>query len=138
MPRSILAGAPRLAGAIEHVLCAQDIGLEKQARVGDAAVHMALGREVDDIVHVVVTQDVLHQFAVTHIASDEGDIGAFYLLLDGSQVAGISQGVEDDDLDVVAILVEDVFHKVRADKTCGSRDEISLHNIVTVLINVQR
>ena len=73
---------------------------------------MTLSGKVDDIVHVVVTHDALHQFAVTHVTADKGDIGALYLIFDRSQIAGIGQSVKDNDLDVVAILVEDVFHKV--------------------------
>ena len=108
----VLAGKPGLAGTVEHILGAQDVGLEEQARIGDAAVHMALGSKVDDIVHIVVLQDVLHQLTVAHVAADEGHVGTLDFLLDGCQVAGIGQGVENDDLDVVAILVKDVFHKV--------------------------
>ena len=108
----VLAGEPCFAGAVKHILGAQDIDLEEQARVGDAAVHMTLGGKVDDVVHIGVVQDILHQFAVAHIATDEGYVGALDFLLDGSEIACIGQGVKNNDLDIVAILVEDVFHKV--------------------------
>ena len=108
----VVAGKPGVAGAVEHVLRAQDIGLQEQARIGDAAVHMALGSKVDNIVHVVVTHDALHQFAVTHITTDEGHIGQLQLILDGGEVAGIGQRIEDDNLDVIAILVKYVLHKI--------------------------
>ena len=73
---------------------------------------MALGGKIDDIVHIIVAHDALHQFAVAHVATDEGHIGAFQLIFDGGQVAGIGQGVEDDNLDIVTIFTKDVFHKV--------------------------
>ena len=108
----VLARKPGLAGAIEHILCAQDIRLQEEARIGDTAVHMALGCKVDDIVNIIFPHDFLHQLAVANIAPDEGNVGALQLALDGSQVTGIGQGIEDNDLDVVAILTQNILHKV--------------------------
>ena len=112
MPLGVLTSEPGLTGAVKHVLCAQDVGFQEEARIGDTAVHMALGGKVNDIVHVKLPHDALNQFAVAHVTTHEGDIRPLYFLLDRSQVTGIGQCIKDDDLDVVAILIENVFHKV--------------------------
>ena len=73
---------------------------------------MTLGSKVNDIVHVELPHDVLNQFPVTHVPTVESDIGTIQFFLDGRQVAGIGQRIEDNDLDIVTVLVEDIFQKI--------------------------
>lgn len=89
---------------------------------------MALSGKVDDKVGVVVSEDALHKSAVADIALYEGDVRELDFILDSEQVAGISQSIEDDDIDIVAVFLQEIFYEIRADEAGTADHEISLHN----------
>ena len=124
-----LSDDPCLASRIEEVLCAEDVHREEELRVFYRAVHMTLGGEVDHIVDVILAEQSVGQLAVAHIAFDEDAALAVDVVFDGTEVAGIGQGIEHDDADVflLVFLVQQKLDKVGSDEACCSCNEISLH-----------
>ena len=55
------------AGCVQQVLCTQNVSLQEKLRVVDAAVHMAFGCEVHDIVELVIREQLIGQTAVANI-----------------------------------------------------------------------
>ena len=62
---------------------------------------MALGRKVDNIVYVVLGKEAVDQLPVADVAFHEDATLAVDVLLDGSQVAGVGQRVENNHPDVL-------------------------------------
>ena len=58
---------PGTAGCVQQVLCTQNVSLQEKLRVVDAAVHMAFGCEVHDIVELVIREQLIGQTAVANI-----------------------------------------------------------------------
>ena len=98
---AVAPGDPGLAGSVQEVLSTQDVDAQEELWVLDGAVHMALGREVDHIVYVVVAEQAVGQLAVAYVALDKEAAAVVYIVLDGAQVARVGEGIEHDDLDVV-------------------------------------
>ena len=84
---------------------------------------MALGREVDKIVDVVLGKEVVEQFSVANIAFHEDATLTVDVLFDGSQIARVGQRVEDNHFNIlVSILyVQQILDEISADKTGASR-----------------
>ena len=141
LPRGIalrvLARDPRLARRVHEVLRAQDVYAQEELRVFYRTVHVALSREVDHEVDVVVSEEAVHELAVAYVALHEEATLVVDVVLDGAQVAGVSQGVDNDDLNVVVdvFLVQQVLDEVGAYKARGSGDEICFHKSKRVLMN---
>ena len=74
---------PGRARRPEQVLGAKDVGGHEGGRVGDGAVHVGLGREVDHGVHSVFVEQGGHQIGVGDVAVHE-DVAA---------VAGLGRGL---------------------------------------------
>ena len=125
--RVAAVGEPCAPATFQQILCAEDVGLQEEARIGDGAVYVALGGEIDHIVGVFFAEYALHQRAVADIALNEGDIGALQLLLECEQIARIGEGVEHHYAHVVAMLPEQIFHEICADKSGSSCHEICCH-----------
>ncbi len=65
------------------------IGLERRGRREDTAIHMRLGREVNDGVRLFFRQQRIHQLAVADIAMHEAVARISRDRLEVGQVAGI-------------------------------------------------
>ena len=111
---------PDGAGGVEEGLRAQYIGLHEHPGAGDAAVYVALGGEVDDIVGVKLLQQPPHQGAVADVAAHKAHLAALHLGGDGGEVACIRQRVEHEHRYLARMGTEEVFHKVGADKSCAA------------------
>ena len=120
---------PGAAGGVEQVLRAQDVGQEEELGVLDAAVHVALGGEVDHVVELVAGEEVVHEGAVADVAADEDAAFVVDVPGDGAEVARIRQGVEDDHADVF-VYPQEVLDVVGADESGGAGYEVSLHKVV--------
>ena len=62
---------------------------------------MALGGEVHHVVHVVLIENICHHVAVADVAFHEDASLAVDVVLDGAEVAGIGQGVEHNQSDLL-------------------------------------
>ena len=124
--RLVLAGDPGAARGVEQVLRAQDIGDEEELGVLNAAVDVALGSEVDDVVELVAGKEVVHQGAVADVSADKDAAVVVDVGSDGAEVACIGQRVEHDDADVF-VYAQQVLDVVGADESGGAGYEVSLH-----------
>ncbi len=119
----LLALFPRLCGgiipgvlaALQQVHGAQHIALDKDLGVFDAAVNMAFGCKVDDIIRIVLSDQVGDERFVADVALHKDVTGVILDVLQVLEVAGIGQLVEVDEADVL-ILFQHIVDKVRADK----------------------
>src|SRR5699024_5790294 len=55
---------PGFLGPLQQVHGAHDVGLDEDLGVGDAAVHVAFGGKVDDVVEIVLLEQPFDQFLV--------------------------------------------------------------------------
>ena len=89
---------------------------------------MAFRREVDDYIELLILEQLVNELAVCDIALYELEMLIFHCLVEGLEIAGISQKVEADDI-IIRMLAEHMIDKVAADKTGASRNE-NLHVFV--------
>ena len=64
----ILACHPSLASGIQQILCSQNVRLQEELRILNAAIHMALRRKVDHIVKLILLKQLICQSTITNIA----------------------------------------------------------------------
>ena len=67
---------PGLLGALQQVHRAHDVALDKDLRVLDGAVHVALGGKVDDVIEIVLCEQALDQLLIADIALHEDVAGS--------------------------------------------------------------
>ena len=118
----VLARDPSPSGSVEEVLRAEDVHAQEELRVFDGAVYMALGGKVHHIVDVVPGKEAVGQFAVAYVPLHEQAAAVVDVVLDGAEIAGVGECIENDHLDVFVpvFLVKQVFDVVRTDETCGT------------------
>src|SRR5262249_5366731 len=85
-----------LASGVEQDLRADDVGSHKGSGIHNAAIDMALGREVDDARNAL-GYDLLNNVAVSDVAMDEAIARIAGDVLQIGQVSGIGEQVEIDD-----------------------------------------
>ena len=107
---------PGFLSALQQVHGAHDVALDKDLRVLDGAVHMALSGKVDDIIEIVLCKQALHQLLVADV-------------LQVLQIAGIGQLIQVDQQDL-GVLLEHIVNKVGADKTGAAGDQIFFHRFI--------
>lgn len=108
-----------LADGLQQAEGALDVGAQERLGVGDGVVVVALGGVVHD--RVVARDDAVQQPGVANVANDElhavgGEPG------DVLRVAGVSQLVQDGDVNV-RMVVHDVVDEVTADEAAASSDD---------------
>ena len=124
---SVHAGVllPLLAGHVQHDLGAQDVSVHEEIGTVDAAVHVGLGGEVDDLRGMVLCEDGLHGGTVGDVGLHEGVAGVACDFFDIVGVTGIRQGVEVDEMDI-GVLLHLLENEAGADETAASGDEDGL------------
>ena len=95
-------------------------------RIFDAAVYMALGGKVHHIVEIVLGEKLIHQLAVADVALDKDATVAVNVLGNGTEVARIGQGIENDYADML-VYPQEILNVVGAYESGGAGYEISLH-----------
>ena len=123
----VLPAIPRLAGAVKHVLGPQNIGFQEELRIGDTAIDMRLGRKVDHIVYIGLGKNIGYQFGIAYIPSDESYPRVGNLLLDCTQVAGIGELIQNYHINIVSILLQQVFQKVSTNEAGCAGNQIFFH-----------
>jgi len=100
---------------------------------------MTLGCEIDHIVNVVLCKELVNQLPVTDVTFDKEAAFIVDVVLDGTEITSVSQGIKNDDLDVVVhiLFVEQILDKVRADKSGSPSNEISLHKFCTIYLSIK-
>jgi hypothetical protein len=120
---------PGFLCTLQQVHGAHDVALDKDLRVLDGAVHMALSGKVDDIIEIVLCKQALHQFLVADVALHEHMAGVALHVLQVLQIAGIGQLIQVDQQDL-GVLLEHIVNKVGADKTGAAGDQIFFHRFI--------
>jgi len=113
---------PLLAGHVQHDLGTQDVGAHEDVGAVDAAVHVGLGGEVDDLGGMILGKHGLHGGAVGDVGLHEGVAGVACDLFDIVGVAGIRQRVKVDEMDV-GILLHLLEDKAGADEAAAAGDK---------------
>ena len=110
----IFARHPSLAGSVHEVLRTEDVHAEKELRILNGTVHMALCREVDDIVDIVLSKELVDELTVANVAFDEEAPLVINIILDRTKIACISERVEDDDLDILIriLFMQEILNEV--------------------------
>ena len=93
---------------------------------------MALGRKVHHVVKLVLGKQFIGQHTVADVAFHKEAAFVINVVGNGSQVAGIGQGIQNHHLDI-AMLGQDILDVIGTDKSGRTGYKISLH-IVIVLI----
>ena len=119
---SVLSCHPRTACSIHEVLCSEDVHRQEELRIFNRTVNMALCSEIDKIVDVVFCKQTVNEFTVTDVSLHEEAPLIVNIVFDGSEVACIGEGIEDDYLDVVIqiFLMKQVLDVVGADESGSS------------------
>ena len=119
---SVLSCHPRTACSIHEVLCSEDVHRQEELRIFNRTINMALCGEIDKIVDVVFRKQTVNEFTVTDVSLHEEAPLIVNIVFDGSEVACIGEGIEDDYLDVVIqiFLMKQVLDVVGADESGSS------------------
>ena len=118
----------RFSRGIHESRSAHNVRSEEHFWVLYRAVNMAFRREVDDYIELLILEQFVNKLAVCDVALYELEMLVFHRLVEGLEIAGISQKVEADDI-IIRMLAEHMIDKVAADKTGASRNE-NLHVFV--------
>ncbi len=110
---------PGLSGGLQHAEGAPQVGLDELGGPGDAAVHVALGGEVEELGDVVLLDEVPGQLQVLHIAHHQLDT---FQPLDLGAVGGIGQLVQHQDA-ICGMVAVPAVHQVGADEARAAGDE---------------
>ena len=111
------------AGVHEHGR-ADDVRLQKQRRVGDRAIHMALGREVHDHVGVLLGKEAVDRLTVADVRLDKAEIRLPEQRRERGEIAGIGELVDAHE-PVVRIALAQVKQEIRADEAGAAGYESS-------------
>ena len=128
---SLLEGSvgklPCRLGAVEHHRRSKHVGLHKHLRILDAAVHMALSREMHYPVDIVLLKNLHDGFLVADIRLHKSVILPVLDIFQILQVARIGQLVHVDDADLIVIFAEHVVDIIAPDESRAASYQISSH-----------
>src|SRR5262245_21622630 len=86
---------PIAQSCLQHRERANDIGLDKCSRTVDRAVYVAFGRQMHDDVRMESFHDVAHLAGIDNVSADEGIARTVRDRRQRSQIASISQLIND-------------------------------------------
>jgi len=121
------ACCPCVTGGVEEVLCAEDIGLEEELRMVDAAVDVAFCGEVDHEIKVVLFEESVCEVSVADISFDELAAVGLEVAVEGVDIAGVGKQVEDNNAYVVRVSGQEMFDKVGANEAGAACNEVGFH-----------
>ena len=110
-----------LPAGVQHDLRAQNIRLQKDLRVLNGAIHMALGGEIHHHVRMLLLEQVIDGLAVADVRLHEAEVGPTHDAFQRGQIAGVGQLVHADDT-VLRMLVQHIENEVAADKPGAAGD----------------
>ena len=105
---------------------AYHVGMGEREGVLYRAVDVALRRQVDDAVHVILRHQRLHRPVIADVGLHEGVVLLVLHVLQVRQVAGVGQLIQVDDV-VLGVLVHEKAYHVASDEARAARyDDVSL------------
>ena len=119
---------PSATGSIQQILCTQNVGHKEQLRIFNAAVHMALGSEIHDIIKLILAKQTVSQLTVTNITFKKNATVIIYIICNSSQITGIRQRIEYYHTDII-VFCQNVLQVIRPDKTGSPSHKIGFHII---------
>src|SRR5215218_1441281 len=122
-----------MAGGLQQLEGAYDVGLDEGAGVVDRAVDVALGGEVDHRRGTMLGEDAPHLPAVRDVAVEEREARIVQHAGEVLEAAGIGELVEHEDAG--RRLGEDEPHEVAADETGAAGDEDGFHEVSASLLS---
>ena len=111
-----------LAAGVHQYGRADDVGLQKDARILDGAVDVALRREVDDDVGMLLLEEFVDRLAIADVRLHEAEVGVIHHAPERGQIARIGELIQTHDA-IIGILFEDMENKIAADKPRPAGDE---------------
>ena len=113
-------------GGLQEREGAHDVGAGEGEGVLDAAVHVALGGQVDDAIDVLLLHQLVEGVEVADVHADKLVVRALLDVLQVGQVAGVSEFVEVDDV-VVRVLRDEEADDMRTDEAGAASDDDVFH-----------
>lgn len=95
---------------------AHDVGLQEDARVLDGAVYVALRREIDNDVWVLLLKEAVDGLAVADVRLDKAEIRVIHHRCKRGEVARVGQLVQTDNA-VVRVFSQHVEDEVASDES---------------------
>ena len=109
-------------GGLEQGEGAHHIGLSEGEGVLDAAVHVALGCQMDDAVHMFFLHQLQDALKVADVHLDKLVVGLVFNVLQVGQVTGIGELIQIDN-PVLGVLIDEQPYDMAADETGSAGDE---------------
>jgi hypothetical protein len=119
---------PGPAGGVEQVGRAHHVGEHERERIGDGAVHVRLGRQVDHAVEAVFGKQPVHESGVHDVAFEKSIIGGLLNVSEVGEVTGVGQLVEVKNV-VVGMPVYEQPYYVGTDEPGPAGNQNFLHSI---------
>jgi len=107
---------------VQQAECAHHIGAGKEEWGFDGAVYVALCRQMNDAVDIILLHNGAHALKVADVCLDEGVVRLPFNITEVGEVAGIGEGIQIDDA-VLRVFVHEEPHKVRPDEAGSAGDE---------------
>ena len=118
----VIAADAVLAAGVHQDGGADDVGLEEDGGILDAAVYMAFGRKVYDDVGLLLLKNAVNGLAVADVGFTKAEVVLVEDGCKGRKIARIGQLVNADDA-VLGMAVHQVKNKVAADKAGAAGDD---------------
>ena len=115
----IFSRHPRAASTIEQILRAENIGLKKELRILNRAIHMALCGKVYHHIKAIFRKELIHQLTVADVATHKFAPVMVDVLSNCAEIACIGQQVKNNHANIL-IFFENILQIVCADKAGSS------------------
>ena len=114
----LIAGieAPVCLCRVQHNLGADDVGIQKDLRVGDAAVHMTFRGEIDHGVNGIRIENPVDRGSVADVRVYKMVSGIVFNILEVLKITGIGQSIDIDD-GILRVFFAHQVDKVASDKS---------------------
>ena len=119
--------------SVHHGRRADDVRLQEDARILNAAVHVAFRSEVHHDVRMLFLKELIHGFPVTDIRLHKTEVRIVHDALQRAQVACVGQLIQADD-PVIRILAQHVKDEIASDES-GAAGYDDRHNFTSDIHN---
>ena len=129
----MIAADAVFAAGVHQRLGAEDVGLQKDARIFNGAVDMALCGKIDDIVELLRLKEGKHKLSVADVSVHELEIGFIHDGRERLQIARVSERIQADER-ILRIAVHHIMAEVSADKSGAAGHKIFTHEFPPIVL----
>ena len=122
-------------GSLQQREGTHHVGACKGEGVLDAAVHVALGSQMDDAINLLLLQQAVDEVKIADVGFDKVVVGTRFDILEIGQIAGVGQLIQVVDL-VIGIFVHHQSYHVRADESGSSCNQNLSHELCLIQIGL--